>query len=81
MSNTRLIIKTAELTKEGILIRSMEVIDADTGETSRIAKLTPELLDYLKLIEVDVSKYFKILDMKRKNENLTQLCETFKLYT
>ena len=47
-SSVRLVIKIAEITSEGILIRSMEIINTDTGETIKIAKLTPELLDYLK---------------------------------
>jgi hypothetical protein len=81
MQSTRLVIKTAEITPEGLLIRSMEVIDGATGENLRIANLTPELLEFLKMIEIDVTKYFKVMEMKRKNPNLTQLADTFKLYT
>jgi hypothetical protein len=79
MQSTRLVIKTAEITPEGLLIRSMEVIDGATGENLRIANLTPELLEFLKMIEIDVTKYFKVMEMKRKNPNLTQLADTFKL--
>ena len=81
MSNTRLIIKTAELTPEGFLIRSMEVIDGSIGKTERIAKLTPELLEFLKMTEIDVSNFLRIQEMKKKNPELKNLIDTFKLYT
>jgi len=81
MSKTRLVIKTAEITPDGILIRSMEVIDGETGENLRIANLTPELLDFLKMIEIDVTKYFQIQKAKEKNPELKNLIDTFKLYT
>ena len=81
MPDTRLVIKTAEITPEGILIRSMEIIDGESGENIKIAKLTPELLEYLKLIEISVDDYFKVQEMKKKNPAFTKLCETFKLYT
>lgn len=78
---TRLIIKNAEITPEGILIKSMEVIDGVSGETLKIAKLTPELLDFMKRWEVEVSDYFRFESMKKKNPALTKLINEFKLYT
>jgi hypothetical protein len=81
MSSTRIKIKNAEITPEGILIRSMEIIDGESGENLRIAKLTPELLDYLKMIEISVDDYFKCQEMKKQNPAFTKLCENFKLYT
>ena len=80
MSNIRLIIKTAELTPDGILISSMEVIDGESGERIKIAKATPELLKYLKMIEIDVSGYMTAIEMKKKNSAFTKLCSEFKLY-
>ena len=80
MSNLRLIIKTIEVTESGLLIRSMEIIDSETGETVKPTKLTPELAEYLKMIEIDVSGYFEAIEMKKKNPNFTKLCDTFKLY-
>lgn len=79
-SNARLIIKTSELTDDGILIRSMEVIDGVSGETLKIAKLSTELLDYLKMIEIDVTDYLAATEMKKKNPAFRKLCENFKLY-
>ena len=79
--NIRLAIKTIELTPEGILIREMEVIDGNTGETLRIAELTPELTEFIKMTEIDVTKYFAIQDAKKKNPALKNLIDTFKLYT
>ncbi len=81
MSNIRLIIKTAELTADGILIRSMEVIDGMSGERLRVAKLTPELLEFLKITEINVTKYLQIQEMKKKNPEVKNFCESFKLYT
>ena len=80
-TSTRLVIKTAEITPEGILIRSMEVIDGLTGETLKVAKLTPELVDFLKVVEIGVDDYFKIQAAKEKNPNFKKLIENFKLYT
>lgn len=80
MSSTRLIIKTAEITPEGILIRSMEIIDGESGENLRIATLTPELLDFLKLLEFSVDDYFKVQEMKKNNPSFTKLIDTFNLY-
>ena len=79
--STRLTIKTIELTDEGILIRSMGVIDGNTGEELRIAELTPELTTFLKMVEIDVTKYFQILKMKKKNPNFKNLIDTFNLTT
>ena len=81
MSKTRIVIKTAEITPDGILIRSMSIIDGNTGQELRIAKLTPELLDYLKVLEFDVDAYFAITAMQKKNPALKKLCQEFKLYT
>lgn len=78
--SARLIIKTAEITPDGLLIRTISVIESDTGEEHRIAKITPELVDYLKMIEIDVSDYFTAQEMKKKNPAFTKLCENFKLY-
>lgn len=80
MSNTRLIIKTIEVTPDGILIRSMEVIDAISGETLRVSKLTPQLAEFLKCVEIDVDAYFEIQAMREKNPSFTKLVDTFKLY-
>lgn len=82
MQNTiRLIITDAEIVEAGLLIKSMSVIDTVSGETLKIAKLTPELLDFLKMIEIDCTNFLHIQEMKKKNPNLTKLIDTFKLFT
>ena len=78
---TRLTIKDIELTPDGILIKSMNVIDGDTGETLRVAKLTLELVEFLRITEIDVTKYFQVLAMKKKNPEMKNLIDTFKLFT
>lgn len=81
MSNTRLIIKTAELTPEGILIRSIEIIDRISGERIKPANLTPQLLDFMLHLEIDPDLYFKVEDLKKKNPDVTELINTFRLFT
>lgn len=81
MQTVRLVIKTAELTEEGILIRSIEVIDGVSGERLKVSKLNQELTDYLKMIEIDVTDYLAVTTMKKKNPAFTKMCQNFKLYT
>jgi hypothetical protein len=81
MSSTRLVIKTAEITPDGILIRSMEIIDGITGERIKPTTLTPELLEFLKCVEIDIDAYFKLQELRKKNPAVTELIQTFKLFT
>jgi hypothetical protein len=81
MSGTRLIIKEAEITLTGILITKMSIIDSESGFELRIAKLTPGLLEFLKILEIEIDNYFEVQKMKEKNPSFTKLIETFKLYT
>ena len=74
-------IKDAEITSDGILIKKMEVIECISGQTLKISKLNQELVDYLKMIEIDVTNYFDAIELKKKNPSFTKLCEKFKLYT
>jgi hypothetical protein len=76
----RLTITSIELTPDGILIRSMEVIDGVTGERLKIAKLNNELTEFLKVLEIDVTDFMKVQDMKKKNPSFAKLADTFKLY-
>jgi hypothetical protein len=80
MSKISLVIKTAKLTEDGILISAIEVIDGISGEHLKIAKLNQEIIDYLKIIEIDVTDYLTIIEAKEKNPSLTKLCKNFKLY-
>ena len=80
--SARLKISEAEINPEGeLLITQVSVIDTLSGETLRVAKITPELVSFLKMVEIDVSDFFKIQDMKRKNPNFTKLIETYQLHT
>jgi hypothetical protein len=78
--SARLIITYAELTPDGILIRSMSVIDSMSGDTLRISKLTPELLELLKHIEIDTSDYMQLQKMQDANPAVKKLVETFRAY-
>ena len=78
--STRLKITTAEITDDGILIRSIAIIDGVSGETIKVAKLTPELLEFLKCTEIVVDDYFKIMAAKKRNPDFAKLCNTFQLY-
>jgi hypothetical protein len=59
----------------------MSVIDGETGQELRIAKLTPELCEYLKMLEFDVDAYFSVMALQKKNPAVKKLCQEFKLYT
>lgn len=81
MQKTRIIISEATLTETGMLITEMKVIDGITGSDLRIAKITPELLEFLKTVEIGVDDYFDILRTKERKPAFRKLIETFKLYT
>jgi putative aminopeptidase FrvX len=81
MSTATLIITKAEITTEGILIREMKVVDGVSGEEIKIAKLTQELCDYLKNIEIDPMGYFTVKAMKQKNTAFRKLVTDFNLGT
>jgi hypothetical protein len=81
MPNTRLIIKTIEVTPDGLLIREMSIIDSVSGEQIRVPNFTPELCEFLKMLEIDTEQFFKIQEMRKANPALNGLIDTFKLYT
>ena len=80
-NKTRLALKTVELTPDGILIRSVEIIDMLSGERLRPAKLTKDLAEMISCIEIDTDLYFDIQNLKAKNENFQKLINTFNLTT
>lgn len=79
--SVRLVITEASIVETGILISKMSVIDGVSGEVLKIAKLTPELLYFLKMVEIDLTDFMNVQEMKAKNPAFTKLVETFKLYT
>jgi hypothetical protein len=81
MAKTRLAFKTVELTPDGILIGSVEIIDMLSGESLRPAKLTKELAEMISCIEIDTDLYFDIQNLKAKNEIFQKLINTFNLVT
>lgn len=81
MQKTRIIISEATIEAGGILITELKVIDGVTGNDLRIAKITPELLEFLKTVEIGVDDYFAILKAKEQQPAFRKLIETFKLYT
>lgn len=81
MPQIRLAIKTAEITEDGLLIRSFEIIDATTGETLREADINEDLLEMIKASEINPSKYLKYKQLESKNPDIKNLVNSFKLYT
>lgn len=82
MSKTiRLVLKEVELTDKGILITKVSLIESESGEELKIAKLNEQLLDFIKLCEFDMTEYMKIQKMKQENPAFKKLIDTFKLYT
>jgi len=81
VQKTRIIISKATLEPNGILITEFKVIDGVSGGVLRVAKITPELLEFLKTLEIGVDDYFAILAAKEKEPAFKKLIETFKLYT
>lgn len=81
MSKTRIVITKASIEAGNILITEMKVIDGVSGVDLRIAKITPELLEFLKTVEIGVDDYFEILKAKQENPEFRKLIENFKLYT
>lgn len=81
MSKIRLVISEVELTEGSIVIKKMEIIDTISGEHIKIAKINYQLLEFLKMVEIELDDYSKFMDLKAKNPTITKLCETFKLYT
>lgn len=79
MSDATLIITKVEVKEEGLLISEMKVIDKKTGTELKIAKLTPELCEYLKCIEIDPMGYFLVKDMQKKNPTFKKLVSDFDL--
>ena len=77
----RLQITDISATDDGILIKKMQIIDSDTGDIIRIAKLTPQLAELLKQVEIDTTLIMLLDSMKEKNPSITKLVDTFRLFT
>lgn len=76
---TSLILKNVELTPDGILIRSVEVLDGVSGETLRPAILTQQLADFLKMIEIDTDSYFEIQKLRETNPAVMKIISEFNI--
>lgn len=77
----RLVLKEVELTDKGILITKVSLIESESGEELKVAKLNEQLLEFIKLCEFDMTEYMKIQKMKQENPAFKKLIDTFKLYT
>lgn len=76
----KLIPKITEITLEGeLLIKKFAIIDGETGEELRIAKVTPELEKLIKSIEIDITNYMNFIHIKEKNSNFMKLVSDFNL--
>jgi hypothetical protein len=81
MQKTRIVISEATLEPNGILITEFKVIDGVSGGVLRVANITPELLEFLKSVEIGVDDYFAILKAKEQQPAFRKLIETFRLYS
>lgn len=78
--STRLAIQEIELTEDGnMLITKIAVIDGNTGEHIRIAKITKQLIDFMKIIEIEIDDYFAVQTMMKKNPAVKKLVKEFNL--
>lgn len=78
----RLKITQATAQPDGTLhVTCVSIIDEQSGETIRAARITPELASFLMAVEIDLSLYFEIEKMKEKNPAISKLISTFALYT
>lgn len=79
MSNYRLAITDAKIDNGKIIITKMSIIETETGKVSRIASITPELLDFFKRIEIDLTLWMQLEELKEKNPDVKKLISTFGL--
>ena len=76
---TKLVIKEIEHLPEGLLIKKCAIIDTDSNKELRIAKLTPELINLFKAVEIGLDDYVKFVEMAKINPKLRKLVQTFDL--
>lgn len=75
----KLVIKEIEHTEKGLLITKCSIIDIETDKELRIAKLTPELIQLFKSIEIGLDDYSKFIEMNKINPNFKKLVNDFDL--
>lgn len=76
----KLTISESLITTEGeFLIKRMSIIEGDTGEQLKIAKVTPELKTLLDSIEIDLDTYATWQELKKKNPALSKMVNEFNL--
>lgn len=80
MSGIKPIITDSLITEEDeLLIKKLSIIDGNTGEELRVAKVTPELKQLLDACEIDVENYLQFAEMARKNPAIKKLVNEFNL--
>lgn len=73
----KLIIKEIEHTDKGLLITKCSIMEND--QELRIAKLTPELIQLFKALEIELTDYVKFIEMLKINPKLKKLVTDFDL--
>jgi hypothetical protein len=69
-----------EVTEHGtMIINKIAVLDTNTMEEIRPAKITPELGEFFKALLFDVEKYHNAIVMSRKNPALKTFINELKL--
>ena len=62
-----------------LLIKKLSIIDGDTGEQLRVAKISTELKTLLESCEIDITDYITFIELKKKNPALIKLVTDFNL--
>lgn len=78
---TRLTFHDVTATESGLNIARIEIIDSESGIVMKVAKITPELAEFIGRIEVDIDAWYQIEKLKEKNPNVKKLISSFNLYT
>jgi hypothetical protein len=73
-------ITESELQTSGeLLIKQMSLFDKASGELLRIAKITPQLQNYLQGVDFETEKLLNYIEMSKKNPSLRELVSNFNL--
>ena len=79
MSTVRLKVAEALIKDGAIVITRLDVVAGETGESLRVAKITPELLELFHHVEIDVTDYMKVQELIKANPAFFKLVNTFNL--
>jgi len=74
-------INKAKISDNKLIIEQFDIVDQDSQEMLRIASITPELVEFLMTLQIDITNYIKVKAMIDKNPELSNLINKFKLWS